>query len=109
MSPASEQAHQRNLLFPVTFEQYHCPAEACDAAIPQQFVFNTFTEGRDGPGRIVRVFCPHCERIHERAFVLRGGQWQPDGDVKLVTRPATVRGIRRQVDQINGVHLAQSA
>src|SRR4051794_35877836 len=110
--PETTQANEKpNLQFPVTFEQYTCPNDVCEASIPQQYVFNTYPDPSPATGqqRLVRVYCPHCQRIYQRRFVLRGGQWQPLGDVELVTDARTVKGILRRVDHLNGVTLAQSA
>ena len=97
--------------FPASIEQFYCPDEACQTTIPPDHVFNEYPhdEKLHTQRRLCTVHCPSCERIWERGFILRGGMWQPDGDVKLVERSRKIKSIQHALDQRHGVQLAQAS
>jgi hypothetical protein len=94
--------------FPLPSETFVCPDEPCATTIPQAHVFNEWPKCHP-VRRIVTAHCPGCEKIWEAVFVLSAGVWQVQQRVRLVTRPAKVRAIQRQVAERSGTLLAQSA
>jgi uncharacterized Fe-S cluster-containing protein len=80
--------------------QERCPNEACDCAIPRTHVASNI-DTKTGV-RTVKIFCPHCDRVYQGKFELRGGQWQLVGGVELIADERRKRGMKQRVAQLTG-------
>jgi hypothetical protein len=90
-----------------TVERNECPN--CESMIPSQFVFGRFDLQESPPTRNAAVYCIHCDRFYEADFELRGGAWSLTSDVRVITHARRLESLRRKVQQIGSIQLAQSA
>ncbi len=92
---------------PLQRERCECPQ--CESTIAEVNVFNRFDFEQSPSTRTVAIFCVHCDCFWEKSYELRGGIWIPSSDTKVITAKKRLEGLRKKVNELGRIQLAQSA
>lgn len=87
--------------------RYECPQ--CDSPVGQHHVFSKFDFQESPPQMQTAIYCPHCDVFHERRFILNSGSWMPIGEPRAITAPKRLQSLRKKVNEVGRIQLAQSA
>src|SRR5687768_13496209 len=82
-----------------------CPNTDCNYPLRPPYVQSNYST--DTGILNVRVLCPMCKRAYEGDFRNTGGGWM--GDMRELTDPRRLKGMKRRVEALSGQLEAVSA